>query len=210
MKIKKALILFALLLTASLLGKTVHIFSDYVKPEKDRAFYQGNVLVEIDEDNLKLSCPTMTISKYQQEWRLVEATGTTYMEFDGGSATSTALNYDLKTTQGELLQGVTAEIFDQESTDTVFLTCDSLKIDLSKDLFEGYSEQKVWIVKGSIEATAENFTYDREAGIIELSGSVQLVDNDKNITISADSVTIKTENDEMTATKAEVEIVVEE
>ncbi len=190
-------------------AKTVHIAADYVKPEKDQAFYDGNVKVEIEEDNIKVQCQSMKVSKYQGEWRLVEAQKPQVI-FEDGVATATVLKYDIKLKTGTMTDKVKAEVTDKESTDTILISCDSMDIDLDKDIFSGSAQEAVKIFKGKIEATAKKFFYDRKNGKIELEGDVILLDHDKNIKIWADRVQITTVDDKMVATNARVELIVEE
>lgn len=205
---KKILLSFLLLLSLSLsFGKTVHIVSNYVKPERDRAYYEGNVKVQVDEDKLKLSCQSMVVSKLQNEWRLIDATST-FIEFDGGEATATSLKYDLRTKSGTLSGKVEAKIKDEGSSDIVRLNTEKLVFDLDKNIFQ--TDTQVQIVKGNIEASAKSLFYDKKAGLIRLTGSVVLVDREKNLKMWADTVEIKTATDEMNATNAKVEIVVKE
>ncbi|MCS7175362.1 LPS export ABC transporter periplasmic protein LptC [Pseudothermotoga sp.] len=205
---KKILLSFLLLLSLSLsFGKTVHIVSNYVKPERDRAHYEGNVKVQVDEDKLKLSCQSMVVSKLQNEWRLIDATST-FIEFDGGEATATNLKYDLRTKSGTLSGKVEAKIKDEGSSDIVQLNTEKLIFDLDKNIFQ--TDTQVQIVKGNIEASAKSLFYDKKAGLIRLTGSVVLVDREKNLKMWADTVEIKTATDEMNATNAKVEIVVKE
>jgi len=189
--------------------KTVHIVADYVKPEKEQAFYEGNVKVEIEEDKIKVNCQSMKVSKYQNEWRLVDANKSEVF-FEDGVATSTTLKYDIKLKTGTMIGDVRAEVADKESTDTILISCDSMDIDLDKDIFKGSAQETVKIFKGKIEATAKKFFYDRKAGKIDLEGNVILLDHDKNIKMWADSVQISTVDDKMVATNAKVELVVEE
>ncbi|MEN3008123.1 LPS export ABC transporter periplasmic protein LptC [Pseudothermotoga sp.] len=205
---KKILLSFLLLLSLSFsFGKTVHIVSNYVKPERDRAHYEGNVKVQVDEDKLKLSCQSMVVSKLQNEWRLIDATST-FIEFDGGEATATNLKYDLRTKSGTLSGKVEAKIKDEGSSDIVQLNTEKLIFDLDKNIFQ--TDTQVQIVKGNIEASAKSLFYDKKAGLIKLTGSVVLVDREKNLKMWADTVEIKTTTDEMNATNAKVEIVVKE
>lgn len=190
-------------------AKTVHIVADYVKPEKEQAFYEGNVKVEIEEDKIKVNCQSMKVSKYQNEWRLVDANKSEVF-FEDGVATSTTLKYDIKLKTGTMTGNVRAEVVDKESTDTILISCDSMDIDLDKDIFKGNAQETVKIFKGKIEATAKKFFYDRKAGKIDLEGNVILLDHDKNIKMWADSVQISTVDDKMVATNAKVELVVEE
>lgn len=205
---KKAFLCLLVLISLSLsFAKTVHIVSNYVKPEKDRAYYEGNVKVQVEEDKLKLSCQSMVVSKLQNEWRLIEATST-FIEFENGEATATSLKYDLKIKSGTLLGNVEAKMIDEESSDVVRLKTEKLIFDLDKNIFQ--TDAQVQIIKGNIEASAKTLFYDRKSGLIRLTGSVVLVDQEKNLKMWADAVEIKTATDEMNATNARVEIVVKE
>lgn len=205
---KKTLLCLLVLISLSLsFAKTVHIVSNYVKPEKDRAYYEGNVRVQVEEDKLKLSCRSMVVSKLQNEWRLIDATST-LIEFENGEATATSLKYDLKTKSGTLLGNVEAKMIDVESSDVVQLKTEKLIFDLDKNVFQ--TDTQVQIIKGNIEASAKTLFYDRKLGLIKLIGSVVLVDQEKNLKMWADAVEIKTATDEMNATNARVEIVVKE
>lgn len=204
---KTLAIVFLLTFLISAFAKTVHIVSNYVKPEKDRVYYEGNVKVEVEEDRLKLVCQSMLVTKLQNEWRLINATSTS-VEFENGEATATNLKYDLKTKAGMLVGNVQAKIIDKGSSDVVFLNTDRLSIDLDKNVFQ--TDTPVRVVKGKIEASANALFYDRNAGLIRLTGSVVLVDHEKNLKMWADAVEIKTAGDEMIATNAKVELVVEE
>lgn len=205
---KKTLLCLLVLISLSLsFAKTVHIVSNYVKPEKDRAYYEGNVRVQVEEDKLKLSCRSMVVSKLQNEWRLIDATST-FIEFENGEATATSLKYDLKTKSGTLLGNVEAKMIDVESSDVVQLKTEKLIFDLDKNVFQ--TDTQVQIIKGNIEASAKTLFYDRKSGLIKLIGSVVLVDQEKNLKMWADAVEIKTATDEMNATNARVEIVVKE
>ncbi|WP_041081123.1 LptA/OstA family protein [Thermotoga profunda] len=206
---KKIIVLFICFLAVFYFAKTVHIVADYVKPEKEQAFYEGNVKVEIEEDKIKVYCESMKVSKYQNEWRLVDAKKSEVF-FEDGVATSTALKYDIKLKTGTMTDNVKAEVIDKESTDTILINCDSMDIDLDKDIFKGSSQDVVKIYKGKIEATAKRFSYDRKSGKIELEGNVILLDHDKNIKMWADRVQITTVDDKMVATNAKVELIVEE
>lgn len=190
-------------------AKTVHIVANYVKPEKEQAFYEGNVRVEIEEDKLKVLCQSMKVTKYQNEWRLVDANRSEVF-FEDGVATSTTLKYDIKLKTGTMAGSVKAQVIDKESTDTILISCDSMDIDLDKDVFKGSAQETVKIFKGKIEATAKKFFYDRKNGKIELEGNVILLDHDKNIKMWADRVEISTVDDRMIATNAKVELIVEE
>ncbi|KAF2957313.1 hypothetical protein AS159_09850 [Thermotoga sp. Ku-13t] len=204
---KTLAIVLLLTLLVPAVAKTVHIVSNYVKPEKDRAYYEGNVKVEVEEDRLKLVCQSMLVTKLQNEWRLIDATST-FVEFENGEATATNLKYDLKTKTGMLVGNVQAKIIDKGSSDVVFLNTDRLSIDLDKNVFQ--TGTPVRVVKGKIEASANALFYDRNSGLIKLTGSVVLVDHEKNLKMWADAVEIKTAGDEMSATNAKVELVVEE
>lgn len=206
---KKILFLVFSLVATLYFAKTVHIVADYVKPEKEQAFYEGNVKVEIEEDKIKVNCSSMKVTKYQNEWRLVDANKSTVF-FEDGVATSTILKYDIKLKTGTMTEDVQAEILDKESSDTILMSCDLMEIDLDKDVFKGSSKDTIKIFKGKIEATAKSFFYDRKNGQIELSGEVALVDHEKNIKMWADNVKITTADDKMVATNAKVELVVEE
>lgn len=199
------ILLSSLLITS--FAKTVHIVSNYVKPEKDKAYYEGNVKVRVDEDKLTLLCQSMLVTKLQNEWRVIDATST-FVEFENGQATATNLKYDLKTKTGTLMGNVQSKIIDQESSDEVQLFTEKLSIDLDKSVFQ--TDKAVRVIKGKIEASANTLFYDRKLGLIKLIGSVVLVDHEKNLKMWADAVEIKTANDEMTATNAKVELVVEE
>lgn len=204
---KRIVVTLLILIFVTSFAKTVHISSDYVKPERDRAYYEGNVKVQVEEDKLKLNCQSMLVTKLQNEWRLIDATST-FIEFEDGQATATSLRYDLKTKTGTLTGNVEAKMVDKESSDEVQLSCESLSFDLNKDTFQ--SDKPVRILKGKIEASADSLFYDRKSGLIKLVGSVVLVDHEKNLKLWADAVEIKTASDEMTATNARVELVVEE
>ncbi|MGB9789426.1 MAG: LPS export ABC transporter periplasmic protein LptC [Thermotoga caldifontis] len=200
-------IVLLLTLLVPTFAKTVHIVSNYVKPEKERAYYEGNVKVEVEEDKLKLLCQSMLVTKLLNEWRLIDATST-FVEFENGEATATNLKYDLKTKTGMLVGNVQAKIIDKGSSDVVLLNTERLSIDLDKNVFQ--TDTPVRVVKGKIEASANALFYDRNSGLIRLTGSVVLVDHEKNLKMWADAVEIKTAGDEMSATNARVELVVEE
>ncbi|WP_041075928.1 LPS export ABC transporter periplasmic protein LptC [Thermotoga caldifontis] len=200
-------IVLLLTLLVPTFAKTVHIVSNYVKPEKERAYYEGNVRVEVEEDKLKLLCQSMLVTKLLNEWRLIDATST-FVEFENGEATATNLKYDLKTKTGMLVGNVQAKIIDKGSSDVVLLNTERLSIDLDKNVFQ--TDTPVRVVKGKIEASANALFYDRNSGLIRLTGSVVLVDHEKNLKMWADAVEIKTAGDEMSATNARVELVVEE
>lgn len=204
---KKVFVCFLLVFLSLSFAKTVHIVSNYVKPEKDRAYYEGNVKVQVEEDKLKLSCQSMVVSKLQNEWRLIDATST-FIEFENGEATATSLKYDLKIKSGTLLGNVEAKMVDAESSDVVRLKTEKLIFDLDKNVFQ--TDTLVQIIKGNIEASAKTLFYDRKSGLIKLTGSVVLVDHEKNLKMWADAVEIKTATDEINATNARVEIVVKE
>lgn len=204
---KNLLIVLLLCLFITSFAKTVHIVSNYVKPEKDRAYYEGNVKVRVEEDRLSLLCQSMLVTKLQNEWRLIDATST-FIEFESGQATATNLKYDLKTKTGTLMGNVQAKITDEESSDEVQLFAEKLSIDLDGNVFQ--TDKPVRVIKGNIEASANGLFYNRKLGLIKLTGSVVLVDHEKNLKMWADAVEIKTANDEMTATNAKVELVVEE
>ncbi|AJC73744.1 hypothetical protein AJ81_05525 [Pseudothermotoga hypogea DSM 11164 = NBRC 106472] len=204
---KNLLIVLLLCLFITSFAKTVHIVSNYVKPEKDRAYYEGNVKVRVEEDKLTLLCQSMLVTKLQNEWRLIDATST-FIEFESGQATATNLKYDLKTKTGTLMGNVQAKITDEESSDEVQLFAEKLSIDLDGNVFQ--TDKPVRVIKGNIEASANGLFYNRKLGLIKLTGSVVLVDHEKNLKMWADAVEIKTANDEMTATNAKVELVVEE
>jgi len=204
---KNLLIVLLLCLFITSFAKTVHIVSNYVKPEKDRAYYEGNVKVRVEEDKLSLLCQSMLVTKLQNEWRLIDATST-FIEFESGQATATNLKYDLKTKTGTLMGNIQAKITDEESSDEVQLFAEKLSIDLDGNVFQ--TDKPVRVIKGNIEASANGLFYDRKLGLIKLTGSVVLVDHEKNLKMWADAVEIKTANDEMTATNAKVELVVEE
>ncbi len=205
---KKTLLCLLVLIPLSLsFAKTVHIVSNYVKPEKDRAYYEGNVKVQVEEDKLKPFCQSMIVSRFQNEWRLIDATST-FIEFENGEATATSLKYDLKIKSGTLLGNVEAKMIDEESSDVVQLKTEKLIFDLDKNVFQ--TDTQVQIIKGNIEASAKTLFYDRKSGLIKLTGSVVLVDHEKNLKMWADTVEIKTATDEMNATNARVEIVVKE
>uniref|UniRef100_A0A832MNK3 Organic solvent tolerance-like N-terminal domain-containing protein n=1 Tax=Pseudothermotoga hypogea TaxID=57487 RepID=A0A832MNK3_9THEM len=204
---KNLLIVLLLCLFITSFAKTVHIVSNYVKPEKDRAYYEGNVKVRVEEDKLSLLCQSMLVTKLQNEWRLIDATST-FIEFESGQATATNLKYDLKTKTGTLMGNVQAKITDEESSDEVQLFAEKLSIDLDGNVFQ--TDKPVRVIKGNIEASANGLFYNRKLGLIKLTGSVVLVDHEKNLKMWADAVEIKTANDEMTATNAKVELVVEE
>lgn len=206
---KKVIVLIFCLFSVFYFAKTVHIVADYVKPEKEQAFYEGNVKVEIEEDKIKVFCQSMKVTKYQNEWRLVDA-NKSQVFFEDGVATSTALKYDIKLKNGTMTGNVKAQVIDKESTDTILIDCDSMDIDLDKDIFKGSAQETVKIFKGKIEATAKKFFYDRKNGKIELEGNVVLLDHDKNIKMWADRVQISTADDKMVATNAKVELIVEE
>lgn len=208
-KVKRILLLILCFVATSYFAKTVHIVADYVKPEKEQAFYEGNVKVEIEEDKIRVNCSSMKVTKYQNEWRLVDADKSTVF-FEDGVATSTKLKYDIKLKTGTMTEDVQAKILDKESSDTILMSCDLLEIDLDKDVFKGGSKDAVKIFKGKIEATAKSFFYDRKNGQIELTGDVVLVDHEKNIKMWADNVKITTADDKMVATNAKVELIVEE
>ncbi len=206
----KRLLTFTFCLLATFyFAKTVHIVANYVKPEKEQAFYEGNVRVQIEEDKLKVLCQSMKVTKYQNEWRLVDANRSEVF-FEDGVATSTTLKYDIKLKTGTMIGDVKAQVIDKESTDTILINCDSMDIDLDKDVFKGSAQETVKIFKGKIEATAKKFFYDRKNGKIELEGNVILLDHDKNIKMWADRVQISTLDDKMVATNARVELIVEE
>lgn len=206
---KRVLSLILCFLAISYFAKTVHIVADYVKPEKEQAFYEGNVRVQIDEDKIKVLCQSMKVTKYQNEWRLVDANRSEVF-FEDGVATSTNLKYDIKLKTGTMTGNVMAQVVDKESNDTILISCDTMDIDLDKDIFKGDAQEKVKIFKGKIEATAKKFFYDRKNGKIELEGNVVLLDHDKNIKMWAERVEISTVDDKMVATNAKVELVVEE
>ncbi|AEH51760.1 LptA/OstA family protein [Pseudothermotoga thermarum] len=202
-------VLVFILASIFVFGKTVHIISAYVKPEKDRAYYEGNVKVEIPDDKVKLECETMVVTKLQNEWRIVEATKAKVF-FEDGEAIAEKLRYDLKLKTGTLTETVQAKVQDKQSEDVIELVCDTMNIDLENDVFSGESFQKVLIIKGKIEARAKSFSYDRKNGIIKLEKDVEIVDRDKNIKMWAESVQITTADDKMIATNARVELVLEE
>lgn len=204
---KTLAIVLLLTLLVPTFAKTVHIVSNYVKPEKERAYYEGNVKVEVEEDKLKLFCQSMLVTKLLNEWRLIDATST-FVEFENGEATATNLKYDLRTKTGMLVGNVQAKIIDKGSSDVVLLNTERLSIDLDKNVFQ--TDTPVRVVKGKIEASANALFYDRNSGLIRLTGSVVLVDHEKNLKMWADAVEIKTAGDEMSATNARVELVVEE
>ncbi len=207
---RRLAIAFLIVVTVVLaVGKTVHIVSNYVKPEKDRAYYEGSVKVEIPDDKLRLEADTMTVTKLQNEWRTVNAS-TVKVFFEDGEATSKTLSYDLKLKTGTLSELVKAKVQDKQSQDVIEVSCDKMSIDLENDVFAGDSSSKVLIIKGKIEARAKKFSYDRKNGVIRLEGEVELIDYEKNIKMWADNVQITTSDDKMVATNAKVELTVEE
>ncbi len=207
---KKAILVILLICISTLtLAKTIHIVSKYVKPEKDQAYYEGNVRVEVPDDKLRLESETMTVTKFQNEWRIVDAKQVKVF-FEDGEAAAKALRYDLKLKAGTLSESIQAKVRDKESQDVIEVTSDKMSIDLENDVFTGESLGKVLIIKGKIEAKAKKFLYDRKNGLIKLEGEVELIDLEKNIKMWADSVQITTVDDKMVATNAKVELVVEE
>ena len=207
---KKYLIfIFVLILISISFAKTVHISSDYVEPTSNLITYEGSVLVFIESDNLELKTNQMQIEKQNNKWIILNATGVVEISFNDGKLIGENLNYNIETQYGNINEA-SLTILDSKSSETILVICESLTFDLNNDYFEGKSvSKKITIIKGNITAYSYEFTYDKNKGIIVLNKDVELIDNNKNIKLIAEKITLDTESNNMKAEKVQVEIVVE-
>lgn len=207
----KKYIIFIILLTfiSTLFAKTVHISADYVEPTNNLIKYEGSVYVFIESDNLELETAQMQIEKQNNKWVVLKAPEDVSISFKDGNLIGKNLNYNIETQYG-IIYDASLTIFDLKSSETILVTSESLTFDLNKNYFEGKSSlEKIKIIKGNILAHSYEFIYDKNEGIIVLNKEVELFDNEKNIKLKAEKITIDTETNNMEAEKVQVEIVVE-
>lgn len=207
---KSLMLVFLLIIPFVAFSKTIHIASNLVRPEEKEIFYEGEVIVEIEEDNLRLSTDNMVVRKIKGSWREIEATGTVVVELEYGIATSTYLKYDITDGVGKMANNVKISFIDKKSSDTVYIDCDEMSFNLKEEKFEGFSEGTVVINKGSMEMHARKFEYDRKNGIMILKGDVFIKDSEKDFKMWAEEAKVFTEKNEAIALKVKMVIEVEE
>ncbi|RKX49789.1 MAG: hypothetical protein DRP38_02280 [Thermotogae bacterium] len=203
-------LIFMLLISIAIFSKTIHITSNLVKPKEKEIFYEGGVVVKIEEDNLKLSTDNMVVRKVKGSWREMEATGTVVVELEYGVATSTYLQYDITDGVGKMAKDVGVAFVDEKSSDTVYISCDEMSFNLKEEKFEGTSEGTVVINKGSMEMYAKEFEYDRKEGVVTLKGDVFIKDPEKDFKMWAEEAKVFTEKDEAIALKVKMVIEVKD
>ncbi|PLV59413.1 hypothetical protein [Thermotoga sp. KOL6] len=204
---KKYLVVSLVVLSLLVFSKTIHIKAGFVRPSEEKIEYVGNVILEVEEESFVLTSENLVIRKLEGKWRLTEASSSVVVILEDGKLTGEHLVYDIETRQGTITGNVEGEFLDKASTETIYITCDSITFDLEDNVFLG--KGNVQIEKGSIMASSEGFVYKREKGIIELSIDVNLEDSEKDLKMKADRVTIDLENDTMEASSVDVTLEVE-
>ncbi|MDK2839026.1 MAG: hypothetical protein PWQ83_561 [Thermosipho sp. (in: thermotogales)] len=206
----KFLTFFIILFLATIvISKTIHISSDYIEPSEKTIIYQGNILLKIPEDKLLLTSNNMVINKINNKWIDLNVDGKVHIEFENGVMEGIEMKYNIESQKGTI-KNASVTINDSQSSETIFISCETLEFDLKNNTFSGKSEkEKVSITKGSIIAKAFEFWYDRNEGKIILSNNVDLKDEKKKLKLLGESVSINTKDNSMKGKNVKVEIVVE-
>ncbi|ABR31246.1 hypothetical protein SU69_07085 [Thermosipho melanesiensis] len=206
---KKILLIFFLTLSLLMFSKTIHVSSDYIEPTDYKIKYEGNIVLKIDEDNLKLYTNKMVIEKTNNKWNSLTTEDNVKIIFENGIIEGDNLEYNIEVQSG-ILKNASLTIHDSKSSETIYIKCENLNFDLKDKTFEGTGkDKKITIIKGSIIAKAFKFNYNRAKGEIILEKNVDLKDDDKKIKLLAKKIIIFTETNNMKGENVQIEILVE-
>ncbi|SHN55734.1 organic solvent tolerance protein OstA [Fervidobacterium gondwanense] len=189
-------------------SKTVRVSADYVEPKSDVIYYKGRVFVNIDEDKVSVKTTEMYVKKVGDKWKTVEIPVKAEFSFDGGSATTEKMTYDLDNRTGTLTNS-TVTIVDSKSNEKIIIITDTLNYDLENDRYNGTKKGGVSITKGDITAVADRFEYDKKKGELSLFGAVVINDPKKGVKMTASDAVIYTEKNDMKANNANIELKVD-
>ena len=173
----------------------LQIESDDFKTLEDRTeFYAPST---VQKNNFLLRSPEFTIYKEDGEDRTVRSEKRSYVEFETGRATSSELDYDLKTEKGTLTGEVVAIIKPEEEATPVEVTCDTLTIDSPSKRYAGEVEtsEKVRLNRGELYAESKAFVYDAQSDEIVLKREVYIDDLSNNQRVWGEEVTMDLETD---------------
>ena len=206
---KKLLITFLVIISTILISKTIHISSDYIEPTDNKITYSGNIILKIEEDNLRLFSEDMVIKKINEKWIDLSIENSVKIEFKNGIIQGENMSYNIETQKGTI-KNASLTVFDSKSTETILINCEELEFDLKNNIFNGNgNNEKVLITKGSIIAKSFKFSYNRAEGKLILEKYVELEDKKRNLSLLGDNVIINTENNNMKGKNVKVKILVE-
>ncbi|HOO33374.1 MAG TPA: LptA/OstA family protein [Thermotogota bacterium] len=167
---------------------------------------------EIIRKDLRLVSDRFTIHKTDGKQETIQATQGVYIEFESGNATSTEFIFDMDTSEGTLTKDVYATIEQKDSTETIFVKCDTLKINEASGNYSGNvsESEKVLINKGRMEAESKSFEYAKNDEKLILANDVYVYDPDNRRTIIGDKLTIFLDTDETEGENIQMTIITKE
>jgi len=208
-KVSTLLLLIVSMSTVLFSGETIHVKAPSVTFEEDMARLKGDATpVWLSKEDLVLEAASMTLHKIGNRWRKVVAQERVHLILEDVSATSGVLEYDLDIEEGAMREDVVIRTTMENSTETILIWCDRLKINRKLEKYEGYvDEGNIRLLKGeNTEIFSKRFILYREENKIELLGDVYINDRKNNRKMWADKVLLYTEEDRLIATNVRIEL----
>ncbi|KUK82740.1 MAG: OstA family protein, partial [Petrotoga mobilis] len=193
---KRFTVFFLMLILTNLIiySAQINVKADEVKGEESRYILKNNVLIQ--KDDLTILTDFATITLINDEWRKVN-TNNVYITGDTFEATSTSMDFDLQTEKGTLKGDVVASILLEDSI--IDIICDELLIDNNKKMYEGKSEDLVFIKKDDYLIHSKSFVYLEEENLLTLSQEVHIVNNVKKIDMNSTKALFNTKTNDIEA-----------
>jgi len=167
-------------------GSKVNFKGDFVAVKGKHEIFGSEAELDLDEDFMIVKSGARIVTE--------EAT------VDGDE-----LFFDMEK-EGTLTGNVRAEVVRKDTR--VRLESKYLKFNTDEGRYEGWGGRvKMW--KGRVYSEADRFVYEKEGGVVRLSGSVFIDDPEKGVKIWAEKVFIYLDEDRMEAFKARTEIKME-
>jgi len=194
MKRNFLLIVFLLFLSLFTFSAKINVRAQEVKGEESRYILKSNVLIQ--KGTLSITTEMATITLVNDDWRNVDTTSAYIMD-ETFQATSSILQFDLQTEKGTLKGNVVASILLEDSI--IDIICDELLIDNNKKMYEGKSEDLVFIKKDDYVIHSKSFVYLEEENLLTLSQEVHIVNNVKKIDMNSTKALFNTKTNDIEA-----------
>jgi len=183
----------------------INVKADEVMGGENRYILKNNVLIQ--KGDLSITTDFSTITLINDEWREV-ITDKVYIIGETFEATSTSMNFDLRTEKGLLSGNVIAKVFLDDSE--IQINSDQLQIDNNNKKYEGNSKDLVLIKKEEYTINSKSFVFVEFENMLTLSQKVHIINPIKKIDMISTNATFNTQTNDIEAKAVNLILEVEE
>ena len=205
----KQIILLILLLTISLISFSatkISLYGDYNRkyPNQDLLTLDGNAFIKKGTE-IEIYTDYATITGNDGDYHTVDTSGSTYVVFESGVASSNFLNYDLDTSKG-ILNEVYKVILNENKIKMSKI--DSLNFDINNKIYIGNKSQEQVSIeyKENLLINSDYFEYYENEQKLFLKGNVFIDDKKNERIIMSEELNYFLEDDSFNGKQVQVQI----